>query len=108
MSVTIVEASDRLGGALWLVPDYRLPKDILQTTVENLVRIAGVDVRYNSKLGAGELTLERLKNEGFKAAFLATGLPYARVLTFERQVSGGTGSVRCYVWSYLFIRSQPQ
>jgi NADPH-dependent glutamate synthase beta subunit-like oxidoreductase/NAD-dependent dihydropyrimidine dehydrogenase PreA subunit len=83
--VTIVEASDRLGGALWLVPDYRLPKDILQTTVENLVRIAGIGVRYNSKLGAGELTLERLKNEGFEAAFLATGLPYARVLTFERQ-----------------------
>jgi NADPH-dependent glutamate synthase beta subunit-like oxidoreductase/NAD-dependent dihydropyrimidine dehydrogenase PreA subunit len=84
-SVTIIEASDRLGGALWLVPDYRLPKDILQTTVENLVRIAGVDLRYNSKLGAGELTLEGLKNEGFRAAFLATGLPYPRVLTFERQ-----------------------
>lgn len=83
--VTIIEASDRLGGALWLVPDYRLPKDILQTTVENLVRITGIDVRYNSKLGVGELTLERLKNEGFEAAFLATGLPYVRVLTFERQ-----------------------
>jgi NADPH-dependent glutamate synthase beta subunit-like oxidoreductase len=83
--VTVIEASDRLGGALWLVPDYRLPKSILQTTVENLVRIAGIGVRYNNKLGAGGLTLERLKNEGFKAAFLATGLPYARVLTFERQ-----------------------
>jgi NADPH-dependent glutamate synthase beta subunit-like oxidoreductase/ferredoxin len=83
--VAIFEASDRLGGALWLVPDYRLPKDILQTTVENLVRIAGIDVRYNSKLGVEELTLERLKNEGFKAAFLATGLPYPRILTFERQ-----------------------
>jgi NADPH-dependent glutamate synthase beta subunit-like oxidoreductase/NAD-dependent dihydropyrimidine dehydrogenase PreA subunit len=84
-SVTIIEASDRLGGALWLVPDYRLPKDILQTTVENLVRIGGINIRYNSKLGAGESTLQRLKNEGFKAAFLATGLPYPRVLTFERQ-----------------------
>ncbi len=83
--VTIIEASDRLGGALWLVPDYRLPKNVLQTTVENLVRIAGIGVRYNNKLGGGGLTLERLKNEGFKAAFLATGLPYARVLTFERQ-----------------------
>jgi len=83
--VTIIEAFDRLGGALWLVPDYRLPKDILQTTVENLVRIAGIDVRYNSKLGEGKLTLEGLKNEGYKAVFLATGLPYPRVLTFEGQ-----------------------
>lgn len=87
--VTVIEASDRLGGALWLVPDYRLPKDILQTTVENLVRIAGIDVRYNSKLGTEELTLERLKNEGFKAVFLATGLPYPRVLTFGRQPLDG-------------------
>jgi len=87
--VTVIEAFDRLGGALWLVPDYRLPKDILQTTVENLVRIAGVDVRYNSRLGAGELTLERLKNEGYEAVFLATGLPSPRVLTFEGQVIEG-------------------
>jgi len=84
-NVTVFESSDRLGGALWLVPDYRLPKDVLQTTVENLVRIVGIDVRYNSKLGVGDLTLERLKNDGYKAVFLATGLPFPRVLTFEGQ-----------------------
>jgi len=84
-NVTIFEASNRLGGALWLVPDYRLPKDVLQTTVDNLVRVAGIDVRYNSKLGIEALTLERLKNEGYKAVFLATGLPFPRVLTFEGQ-----------------------
>jgi len=78
-NVTVIEASDRLGGALWLVPDYRLPKDVLQTTVENLVRIAGIDVRYNNKLGEGDLTLEQLKNDGYKAIFLATGLPFPRV-----------------------------
>jgi len=50
---TIFEASDRLGGVLWLIPDYRFDKDVLQTTVENLIRIAGIEVRYNSKLGAG-------------------------------------------------------
>jgi NADPH-dependent glutamate synthase beta subunit-like oxidoreductase/Pyruvate/2-oxoacid:ferredoxin oxidoreductase delta subunit len=87
--VTIFEASDRLGGALWLVPDYRLPKEILQTTVDNLVRIAGIDVKYDFRLGSGKLTLERLKNEGYKAVFLATGSPYPRVLTFEGQVVDG-------------------
>lgn len=101
--VTIIEASDRLGGALWLVPDYRLPKDILQTTVENLVRIAGIDVRYNSRLGSGKLTLERLKNEGYKAVFLATGLPYPRVLTFEGQfVEGQDLSGVMYGHTYLY------
>lgn len=87
--VTVFEASDRLGGALWLVPEYRLPKEILQTTVGNLVRIAGIDVKYNFRLGAGKLTLDKVKNEGYKAAFLGTGSPYPRVLTFEGQVVDG-------------------
>lgn len=88
-NVTVIEASSRLGGALWLVPDYRLPKDILQTTVENLVRIAGMEVKYNTKIEAGELTVEKLQDEGFKAAFLASGLPYPRVLTFDGQFLEG-------------------
>jgi len=101
--VTIIEASERLGGALWLVPEYRLPKGILQTTVDNLARIAGIDVRYNSKLGSGELTLEKLRDEGFKAVFLATGLPYPRVLTFEGEfVEGQDLSGVMYGLSYLY------
>src|SRR4030043_1462444 len=102
-NVTIIEASDRLGGALWLVPDYRLPKDILQTTFDNLVRIAGIDIRYNSRLGSGELTLDKLKEEGFKAVFLATGLPYPRVLTFEgKSVEGQDLSGVMYGHTYLY------
>jgi NADPH-dependent glutamate synthase beta subunit-like oxidoreductase/NAD-dependent dihydropyrimidine dehydrogenase PreA subunit len=101
--VTIIEASGRLGGALWLVPEYRLPKEILQTTVENLVRIAGIDIKYNSRLGSGKLTLEKLKTEGYKAVFLATGLPYPRVLTFEGQsLEGQDLSGVMYGHTYLY------
>lgn len=87
--VTVFEATDRLGGALWLVPDYRLPGDILSTTVNNLVRIAGIDVKLSSKLGAGKLTIERLRNDGYRAVFLAKGTPYPRVLTFDGEVVEG-------------------
>jgi len=101
--VTILEASNRLGGALWLVPNYRLPKEILQTTVENLVRIAGIDVKYNMRLGTGKLTLEKLRSEGYKAVFLATGSPYPRVLTFEGQVVDGQDlSGVMYGHTYLY------
>jgi NADPH-dependent glutamate synthase beta subunit-like oxidoreductase/NAD-dependent dihydropyrimidine dehydrogenase PreA subunit len=100
---TIFEASDRLGGALWLVPDYRLPKDVLQTTVDNLVRIAGIEVKYNSRLGSGDLTLENLKKQGYQAAFMATGLPYPRILTFEGQtVEGQDLSGVMYGHTYLY------
>jgi NADPH-dependent glutamate synthase beta subunit-like oxidoreductase/NAD-dependent dihydropyrimidine dehydrogenase PreA subunit len=83
--VTIFEASDRLGGALWLIPRYRLPEKVLTSAVENLVRIAGIDVKYNTRVGRGKLGLERLKNEGFKAIFIAEGTPAPRVLTFGRE-----------------------
>ncbi len=84
--VTIFEASERLGGALWLIPEYRLPRDVLQTTMENLVRIAGIDVRYNSKLGEGKTTLARLAKDGYRAVFIAKGTPYARHLTFGKDI----------------------
>lgn len=87
--VTVFEASKRLGGALWLIPFYRLPEEVLKTTLDNLVRIAGIDVKFGAKLGEGKLTLERLKNEGYKAVFLAKGTPYPRVLTFDGEVVAG-------------------
>ncbi|OGO01726.1 MAG: hypothetical protein A2Y59_06195 [Chloroflexi bacterium RBG_13_52_14] len=87
--VTIFEASNRLGGALWLIPNYRLPEDVLKTTVNNLVRIAGIDVKFGAKLGEGKLTIEKLRNEGYKAIFLAKGTPYPRVLTFDGKVVEG-------------------
>jgi len=101
--VTVFEASNRLGGALWLVPDYRLPKEILQTAVENLIRITGIDVRYNSSFGEGRLTLDRLKNDGYKTVFLATGSPYPSVLTFQGQVLDGQDlSGVMYGHTYLY------
>ena len=87
--VTVFEASNRLGGALWLIPFYRLPEEVLKTTVDSLVRIAGIDVKFGAKLGEGKLTIERLKNEGYKAVFLAKGTPYPRVLTFDGEVVPG-------------------
>lgn len=87
--VTIFEASERLGGALWLIPSYRLPAEVLKDTCENLVRIAGIDVKYKAEVGQGKLSLERLKNEGYKAVFLAKGTPQARVLTFGSTVVSG-------------------
>ena len=101
--VTIFEASDRLGGALWLIPRYRLPEKILISTTENLVRIARVDVKYNAKIGEGKLTLERIRNEGYKAIFIAKGTPTPRTLTIGReQVSGQDLSGVMYGNTFLY------
>ena len=86
---TIFEASDRLGGALWLVPAYRLPEKVLKTTVDNLVRIAGIDVKYNARVGEGDITVSKLKDEGYKAVFYAGGTPSPRPLTFGGKMVEG-------------------
>lgn len=100
---TIFEESNRLGGALWLIPRYRLPDEVLQATVNNLVRISGVDVRYGSKVGEGKLTIGKLRNDGYKAVFLAKGTPYPRVLTFEgREVESQDLSGVMYGQTYLY------
>ncbi|HOO56965.1 MAG TPA: FAD-dependent oxidoreductase [bacterium] len=82
--VTIFEATDRLGGALWLIPRFRLPTDVLTTACESIVRIAGIDVKYNTRVGEGNLTLDKLRKEGYKAVFIAKGTPMPRILTFGR------------------------
>jgi NADPH-dependent glutamate synthase beta subunit-like oxidoreductase len=87
--VTIFEASDRLGGALWLIPRYRLPEKVLASTLENLVRLVGVDVKYNTRIGEGKWTLEKLRNDGYQAVFLAQGTPAPRTLSFGGKLVEG-------------------
>ncbi|MDD5509247.1 MAG: FAD-dependent oxidoreductase [Dehalococcoidales bacterium] len=101
--VTVFEATERLGGALWLIPQYRLPEAVLQQTLDNLVRVAHIDVKLNAKVGEGKLTFERLRNEGYRAIFLAKGTPYARVLTFNgKPVEGQDLSGVIYGLNFLY------
>lgn len=100
---TIFEASDRLGGALWLIPRYRLPVKVLTSAVENLVKIAGIDVKYDTKVGEGKLTLEKLKKDGYEAIFLAKGTPTPRTLTFGTdEVPGQDLSGVMYGHTFLY------
>jgi len=87
--VTIIERSSELGGALRYIPQYRLPTNIIDTTLNNLVRIAHIDVKYGIKMGDGEKTLDDLKNDGYRAVFIATGTLIPRPLTIEREPVAG-------------------
>jgi len=99
----IFEASNRLGGALWLIPEYRLPQDVLQTTLDNLVRIVDIDVRFDARVGENGLTLAQLKDDGYKAVFIAKGTPYPRLLTFgTEKVEGQDLSGVMYGLDFLY------
>ena len=83
--VTVLERSSWLGGALRYIPQYRLPKRIIDSTLNNLVRIAHIEVRFGVEMGEGKNTLENLYKEGYKAVFVATGTHAPRPLTLERE-----------------------
>jgi len=81
--VSILDRGSELGGALRYIPRYRLPQDVLDTTLNNLVRIAHAEVRFGVEVGDGGKTLADLRNEGYQAVFIATGTPLPRPLTIE-------------------------
>jgi NADPH-dependent glutamate synthase beta subunit-like oxidoreductase/NAD-dependent dihydropyrimidine dehydrogenase PreA subunit len=87
--VTVFERNFELGGALRYIPQYRLPENIIHFTIRNLLRIAHIEVELGVKVGEGDKTLEDLKNDGYKAVFIAIGTPAPRPLTFERELVGG-------------------
>ena len=70
--VTIFEALPVAGGMLHVgIPEYRLPKDVLERDVEGIRRL-GVEIRTNTPIGA-ELTIDDLFQQGYKAVFAAVG-----------------------------------
>jgi NADPH-dependent glutamate synthase beta subunit-like oxidoreductase/Pyruvate/2-oxoacid:ferredoxin oxidoreductase delta subunit len=87
--VTILERSLELGGALGLIPRYRLPENVKDATLNNLVRIAHIDVKLGYKMGDGEKALDELRKEGYQAIFIATGTPFPRRLRFEGELVAG-------------------
>lgn len=76
--VTMFEALHVPGGVLMYgIPEFRLPKAIVQAEIANLRKI-GVEINVDSVIGAIDTVDELLENEGYDAVFLGTGagLPY--------------------------------
>jgi NADPH-dependent glutamate synthase beta subunit-like oxidoreductase len=86
---TILERGSKLGGALRLIPRYRLPQDIMDAALNSMVRIAHIDVKLNYVMKDGGKTVDDLRKEDYKAIFVAHGTPSPRPLSFEGKVVAG-------------------
>ncbi len=70
--VTIFEAFHKTGGVLvYGIPEFRLPKKIVQKEIDNL-KACGVKIETNKVIGQ-ILTLDDLREQGFKAFFIGVG-----------------------------------
>ena len=79
--VTVYEATDKLGGAMWLgIPEYRLDRDVLNADIQAILDL-GVDVEYETKLG-DDVSLAELR-ERHDAIFLGIGATLGRGLDIE-------------------------
>ncbi len=72
-TVTIFEALHKAGGVLvYGIPEFRLPKDIVQREVHTLERL-GVEVRTNHIIGRTVTIDELFLDHGYDAVFIGTG-----------------------------------
>jgi heterodisulfide reductase subunit A-like polyferredoxin len=86
--VTIFEKLPVAGGMMAVgIPAYRLPRDILNLEIE-VVRRMGVTITTGVTFGK-DITFDSLKQDGFKAVFLAIGLHGGRRLGVENEDVAG-------------------
>lgn len=77
--VTVFEALHLAGGVLvYGIPEFRLPKDIVEKEVENL-KAYGVEIMTNVVIGK-TLTIDELFENGFEAVFIGSGAGLPRFM----------------------------
>ncbi len=82
--VTVFERLSIAGGMMAVgIPEYRLPKDILSTEIK-VIEGMGVEIKTGVTFGT-DISLESLKQDGYQAIFLATGLHQNSLLNVERE-----------------------
>ncbi|KAJ8305562.1 hypothetical protein KUTeg_016107 [Tegillarca granosa] len=74
-NLTVFEKYDYIGGlSSSEIPQYRLPYSVVDFEVQ-LMKDLGVKIEMGRPLSTKDLTLEKLKKEGYAAVFVGIGLP---------------------------------
>ena len=72
--VTIFEGKDKIGGVLrYGIPEFRLPKSILDDFEYRHLILKDIKVRPNTSIGQA-ITIDDLFRDGYKAIFVGTGV----------------------------------
>ncbi len=75
--VTIFEKEEKPGGMLrYGIPNFRLEKDVIDAEID-VIRAMGAEIRCGVEVGK-DITIEELRNEGYKAFYVAIGMQTGR------------------------------
>ncbi len=103
-AVTVFEALHEGGGVLvYGIPEFRLPKAILQAEIGNLERL-GVEFRMNYVIGK-TATLDDLRAEGFEAFFIGTGAGLPNFMKIPGESLVGVYSANEYLTRVNLMRA---
>lgn len=91
-AVTVYEAFHVAGGVLMYgIPEFRLPKNIVQNEIENLKKL-GVDIQTNVIIGKTIMVDELVEDMGYDAVFLGTGAGLPSFMGIEGESLNGVYS----------------
>ena len=80
-SVTIFEAAPVAGGMLYLgIPEYRLPRDVVEAQVREIIETGDITLQLNQAAGR-DFTVSDLRKQGFDAVLVAVGAHQSRDLS---------------------------
>ncbi len=80
-SVTIFEAAPVAGGMLYLgIPEYRLPRDVVEAQVREILATGDITLKLNQAAGR-DFMVSDLRHQGFDAVLIAVGAHRSRDLT---------------------------
>ena len=86
--VTIFEGKDKIGGVLrYGIPDFRLPKSVIDDFEYHHLVLKGIKVRPNTTIGTA-ISIEDLFRDGYKAIFVGTGVWQPNALHIKGETLG--------------------
>jgi len=89
--VTIFEKEDYVGGLNTSeLPSYRLPYDVINFEID-LMKDLGVKIEHGRALHTDDITLEKMRNDGFAAAFIGIGNPEPKTIPIFDGLTEGNG-----------------
>ena len=89
---TVFEKLPVAGGMLAVgIPEYRLPKDVLQRELEFIEKM-GVEIRTGVSIGE-DITIPKLHQQGYEAIFIGVGAHHGRKLNIPGEAVGVVDAV---------------
>jgi len=90
-NITIFEKEDYVGGLNTSeLPSYRLPYDVINFEID-LMKDLGVKIEHGKALHTDNMTLAKMRNDGYKAAFIGIGNPEPKTIPIFEGLSSEQG-----------------